>query len=139
MSEYYPKYLDMRTIRSRLVVDFIRNYDTFKEDADNLLLLNMALQTDGQPHGTGISDPVAETASQREKLVEYITAIEAGIHAVPEEYRAVVWEWVKNGTPLDRIPNAYAGESTYKRKKKIFIQTVAWRMAWGRVEWGMED
>lgn len=130
MSEYYPQYLNMKRKRAKLVTDFIRNYDDFLEDAENLLELNMAIKTDGQPHGKGVTDPVAMTASQRERILEDIRAIEGGIAVVPEEYRAVVWAWVKDGIPLYKIPKAYASERTFGKYRKLFLQEVARRKGW---------
>ena len=129
--EYYPKYLKMQTVRARLVIDFIRNYDAFVEDAENLLELNMAIVTDGQTHGSDITDPVAVTAEHREKIVEDIKAIERGIRAVPEEYRAVVWRWVKDGIPLYKIEGSeYASDRTWGTYKKIFVTEVAKAKGW---------
>lgn len=130
MSEYYPKYLSMRTVRAKLVIDFIRNYDSFVEEAENMLSLNMGIKTDGQPHGTGYTDPVAITAEHREKIIEEITAIEEGIKVVPEEYRTVVWRWVKDGIPLYKIPGAYASDRTFGEYKKRFVTEVARRKGW---------
>lgn len=131
MSEYIPKYLSMKTVRARLVIDFIRNYDKFVEDAENLLELNMAIKTDGQPRGTGYGDPVSVTASQREQIVDEIRIIEDAIRTVPEEYRRVIWEWVKDGTPLTRIVGSeYAGTRTWHTYKKRFVTEVARRKGW---------
>ena len=121
----------MRTVRARLVIDFIRNYDSFIEEAENMLSLNMAIKTDGQPHGTGYTDPVALTAIHRERITEEVRAIEEGIKVVPEEYRAVVWRWVKDGIPLYKIPGSeYASERTFGEWKKRFVTEVARRKGW---------
>ena len=131
LNEYVPKYLDMHTETARLTIQLIRNYDRFKEQADDLLALGVGIKTDGQPRGTGTSDPTAQTAVQREKILEEIAAIEGGINSIPEEYQLVVWKWVKEGIPLYRIEESiYASDRTWYEYKRRFITEVARRKGW---------
>lgn len=129
--DYVPKYLDMRTEIARLTIQFIRSYDRFKEQADDLLALGVGIQVDGQPKGQGPGDPTAQTAMQRERLLSEIRAIDKGIQSVPEEYRQVVWEWVKEAKPLYSIDaSLYASDRTWYEYKRRFVSTVAKEKGW---------
>ena len=131
LNEYIPKYLAMHSETARLTIQLIRNYDRFREQADDLLALGIGIKTDGQPRGTGKSDPTAQTASQREKVLEDLDAIETGLRSIPEEYRAVVWQWVKEGRPLYTIEgSAFASDRTWYEYKRRFITEVARRRGW---------
>lgn len=130
-SDYVPKYLDMRTEIARLTIQFIRSYDRFKEQAEDLLALGVGIQVDGQPKSQGPGDPTAQTAMQRERLMAEIRAIDKGIESVPKEYRAVVWEWVKEGKPLYSIEaSLYASDRTWYEYKRRFVSTVAREKGW---------
>ena len=131
LNEYVPKYLEMHSETARLTIQLIRNYDRFKEQADDLLALGVGIKTDGQPRGTGTSDPTAQTAVQREKILAEIEAIEQGINSIPEEYQLVVWKWVKEGKPLYQIEESiYASDRTWYEYKRRFITEVARRKGW---------
>lgn len=132
MREYVPKYLDMREETARLTIQFIRNYDNFREQAEDLLALGVGIRTEtAPPRGGSRSDPTARTASQREKLLDDIKAIEEGLEVVPEEYRRVVWEWIKEARPLYMIEgSAYASPRTWYEYKRRFITAVARRKGW---------
>lgn len=129
--EYIPKYLEMRSEIARLTIQLIRSYDQFKEQADDLLALGVGIQSDGQPKGQAPGDPTAQTAIQRERLLAEIRAIDKGIQAVPEEYRDVVWAWVKEGRPLYSIDDSiYASDRTWYEYKRRFVTTVAKEKGW---------
>ena len=131
--DYVPKYLEMRTDLARLTIRFIRSYDQFKEAADDLLALGVGIQENGQPRGQDHGDPTAQTAIQRERLLAEIRAIDKGIESVPEEYRQVVWEWVKEGKPLYTIDGSlYASDRTWYEYKRRFVTTVAREKGWIR-------
>jgi len=131
MNEYIPRYLDMHTETARLTIQLIRNYDRFKEQAEDLLALGVGIKTDGQPKGTSKSDPTARTAAQREKILAEIAAIDAGIQAIPEEYRDTIWKWVKEGIPLYQIEGSlYASDRTWYEYKRRFITEVARQKGW---------
>ena len=131
LNEYIPKYLAMHSETARLTIQLIRNYDRFREQADDLLALGVGIKTDGQPRGTGKSDPTAQTAAQREKILGELDAIEKGLRSIPEEYRAVVWQWVKEGRPLYTIADSvYASDRTWYEYKRRFITAVAREKGW---------
>lgn len=131
MAEYFPKYLDMHTETARLTVQFIRNYDRFVEQADDLLSLGVGIKTDSQPRGTSTGDPTARTAEQREKLLAEIKIIDDSLSTIPKEYQAVIWEWVKEARPLYSIgASLYASDRTWYEYKRRFITEVAKRKGW---------
>ena len=130
-NNYTPKYLGMKPERANLVIALIRNYDQFVDEAESLLATGVGIYTDGQPHGMNTSDPTAITAGQREQILANIKAIDKGIESVPEEYRAVVWKWVKEAIPLYKIDGSeYASERTWYEYKKRFILEVARQKNW---------
>lgn len=128
---YTPKYLGIPQETANLTIAFIRNYDRFVDEADSLLANGVGISNDGQPKGANTSDPTAITASRREALLADIKIIEQSIQGIPEEYRAVVWEWVHNGIPLYKIAGSqYASERTWYEHKKRFIVSVAVKKGW---------
>lgn len=128
---YIPKYLKMNTETARLTIQLIRAYDRLKERADDLLALGVGINMDPQPKGTSTGDPTASAAVQREKVVADLTAIEDGINTVPEEYRDVIWKWVKDCRPLYTIDGSeFASERTWYEYKRRFVTSVARRKGW---------
>lgn len=132
MGFYIPKYLEMHSETARLTIQLIRNYDRFKEKAEALLAKDMGIRTDGQKTTASVkADPTAATAESREKLLEEIRAIDEAINQIPEEYRKVVWAWVKEGRPLYTIDGSqYASERTWYEYKRRFVTAVARRKGW---------
>lgn len=126
---------ELLSMRSDLAKDtrrLIRQYDKKREEADDLLALDIGIRIDGQPRGTDISDPTAKTAESREELLDDIRAIEDGFIVVPEEYRAVIWAWVKDGErPLYSIDGAEsASDRTFYEYERRFITAVAINKGW---------
>lgn len=132
MRLYIPKYLEMHDQTARLTIQFIRNYDRFQEEAEAMLTANLGLRTDGEKTtGSGTPDPTAKTAARREHLLAELKIIDDALKTIPEEYRAVIWSWVKDGIPLYQIEAAaYASERTWYEYKRRFITEVARRKGW---------
>lgn len=131
MNEYVPQYLGMNTDTARLAIQFIRNYDRFKEQADDLLALGVGIKTDSQPKPIGKGDPTAKTAVQRERVLDEVKIIEESLATLPDEYQEVVWRWVKDGIPLYKIEGSeYAADKTWYQQKKKFVTEVARRKGW---------
>ena len=121
----------MRSEPARLSIQLIRSYDYFKEAADDLLALGVGIQVDGQPKGTGVGDPTARTAEQRERYLDEVRVVDEALKAVPEEYRDIVLRWVKDGQPLDLIPGSeYADRHTWQNHKRELITEVARIKGW---------
>ena len=128
-SNYTPKYLGMETKRKNRIESFIRSYDLLKADAD--ALLQKSRPQDGQPRGNQPGDPVAAAAIQRENILKDIKAIDDAIERIPEEYRQVVWEWVKEGTPLYMCHGSeYAAIRTWQRYRRLFLVYTAQNKGW---------
>ena len=74
---YWPcwKQIGITQERYRELYYFCRQYPTWKTEANSLLGIR-AIKMDGQPHGTGKSDPVAMAAERRDKLLAKIKIID---------------------------------------------------------------
>ena len=70
---YQPcwKQIGISVERYRELLHFCRQYPEWKTEANSLLGIR-AIKMDGQPHGNGVSDPVAMAAEKREKLMTKI-------------------------------------------------------------------
>ena len=128
-SNYNPKYLKMDVRRKNRIESFIRSYDLLKADAD--ALLQRSKPQDGQPRAHTPGDPTAAAAIQREAILRDIKAIDDAIALIPEEYRKVTWEWVKEGKPLYMCKGSeYASEKTWGLKRRDFLVYVAINKGW---------
>ena len=74
---YWPcwKQIGITQERYRELYYFCRQYPTWKTEANSLLGIR-AIKMDGQPHGTGKSDPVAMAAERRDKLLAKIKILD---------------------------------------------------------------
>lgn len=108
----------------------IRDYPRLKEQAEELLHPG-ATSTDGQPHGTGTTDQVADIAARRESVLADIAAIEQGLALIPEECRDVVFENIVDRRPYKDIPSAeYAHRNTWSKYRGLFVLYVAQNKGW---------
>lgn len=101
----------------------IRDYDRMKEEYAAMDLGSELL--DGQPRGSGTSDPTARDTIRLIGLRDKIEAIEKAIALIPKEYRKGVWSLVINERYL---PDA--DKSTYRRWRQRFVYKVAENMYW---------
>ena len=76
---------------------FARGYPDRVQQAEDLI--QKAPVNDGQPRGTGTSDPVAVSAERRETFLEEIHIVEAALEKIPEKYRDIVLRNVVEGVP----------------------------------------
>ena len=74
---YLPcwKQIGITPERYRELYNFCRQYPDWKTEANSLLGIK-AIKMDGQPHGSGKSDPVAMAAEKRDKLLAKIAIVE---------------------------------------------------------------
>ena len=130
MSDYYPKSTSLpRDVYNR-VLWLVRGYDRIQEELE-LLALPEGLQNDGEPRGTGTSDPTVVAAIRREKLWDDIHAIDTALETVPAEYREVVFLSIKDMRPMRSYPGYdYAAERTWKRWRGRFMAEVARNKGW---------
>lgn len=101
---------------------FIRSYYDLKQQHDDIINESPA-PSDGQPRGTGISDPTSQKAQKIEALYNDILIIEKGIKAVPEEHREIIWKNVMEKKSFKDIGEK--ADSTYRYWKSVFIRHVA--------------
>ena len=113
---HLPHALYMQTIYT------IRDYSRLRDQLDDRLGLK-AVANDGQPHGSGKSDPTAQQAI--DMLDSYASAvvgiIDSALMEIPEEYRRGVWNSIQTG---ERFPDD-AHKNTYSRWRSRFIWIVA--------------
>ena len=60
--------------RYRELLHFCRQYPEWKTEANSLLGIR-AIKMDGQPHGSGKSDPVAMAAEKRENRADRVLSL----------------------------------------------------------------
>ena len=74
---YLPcwKQIGISADRYRELLHFCRQYPEWKTEANSLLGIR-AVKMDGQPHGSGKSDPVAMAAERRDKLLAKIAIVD---------------------------------------------------------------
>ena len=80
---YVPcwKIIGISKNRYRELLYYCRQYPDWKVEADSLLGVR-AVKMDGMPHGTGKSDPVANAAERRDKLITKISVVDECAKAV---------------------------------------------------------
>ena len=74
---YLPcwKQIGITMERYRELMYFCRQYPAWKTEANSLLGIR-AIKMDGQPHGSGKSDPTAMAAERRDKLLTKIKLVD---------------------------------------------------------------
>ena len=90
---YLPcwKQIGISQDRYQELLHFCRQYPEWKAEANSLIGIR-AIKMDGQPHGSGKSDPVAMAAEEREKLMEKIDIVDECARAIRggEWYAALI-------------------------------------------------
>ncbi len=114
-------------------IAFAEGYDRLKAEAMDLLMQSSA--PDGQPRGTGTSDPTAAAAIRRERVMNEIHIIETAILDVEPEYRQVVITSVCRGVPLNHINGAdYTSIRTWVRQRQKFLLGIVREAGWGEAD-----
>ena len=106
---------------------FCRQYDDWKKEANSLLGIS-AIRMDGQPHGTGKSDPVARAAERRERLLAKMALIEGCAKAcgngdwaeaiIEHVCRKKTYNTIKDTEP-QILPSSDAN-TFYRRRREFF-------------------
>ena len=80
---YLPcwKQIGISQDRYRQLLHFCRQYPEWKSEAASLLGIR-AIKMDGQPHGSGKSDPVAMAVEKRERLMVKIGLVDECARAI---------------------------------------------------------
>lgn len=76
---------------------FIRDYENMKREAQDLL--DQSPIHDGQPRGSGTSDPTAAAAERRERVLRDIKCIEDAFETVPDYFRKPLYENIVHRVP----------------------------------------
>lgn len=115
------RYALPRTLYRR-VVHLVKDYDRLKDDYHDLLNSTPpALSETSSLKGSYISNPTERKALRLSLMGKDLEAVEQALILIPNEYRESIFDHIKYSTPY---PD-YAGISTYKRWKQLFLYHVA--------------
>ena len=127
MRNYIPCWEKIGISRDRYLelLHFCRQYRRWKHDADSLLGLQ-SHAGDGQPHGSGISDPTARAAERREVLLVKIDLVERCASAAGGgEWFIPLLENICDGKPYSMIDPVYMPTCNrsefFKARREFFI------------------
>lgn len=119
MKDYQSKKIDIPHDEYMQVLWFIRGY--YRREAEASAIIDQSPQPpDGMPKGNMTGDPVASKAIKRDKMIEKNKIVDEAIKAVPEPYRAAVWNNIIFRTPYP----GFADKSTFSRYRVAFISAV---------------
>ena len=118
MKDYKPVNWIEHSLYMRIIYT-IRDLDRLKEEHD-LIIEESPMPPDGQPRGTGTSDPTFSKANKVLRLHDDIVAVESALQSIPEEYRKGL---MRNIINRERFPE-YADRKTWSKWKRRFIQKV---------------
>ena len=119
---YQPKHNSDNWIPHELymqIIHIVRDYDGMVERLQDKLEESPA-PSDGQPRGTGTSDPTFNKAQKISVLHDRITAIDSAVKMVPEEYREGILDNIRFNKPF---PD-YASMKTWTRWKGRLIKRI---------------
>ena len=123
---YLPcwKQIGISKDRYRELLHFCRQYPEWKTEANSLLGIR-AIKQDGQPHGTGKSDPVAMAAERRERLVDKIRIVDECAMAVDGGvwYASIIQNVCigRSYEQMDRALMPTSDKNAYFRKRREFF------------------
>ena len=108
----------------RELLHFCRQYPEWKTEANSLLGIR-AIKMDGQPHGSGVSDPVAMAAEKRERLMAKIEIVDKCAREIGGgEWYAAIIQNVCIGRPYEQMDRALMPTSDknayFKHRREFF-------------------
>lgn len=124
---YLPcwKQIGISQDRYRELLHFCRQYPEWKTEANSLLGIR-AIKMDGQPHGSGKSDPVAMEAEKREKLIEKIGIVDTCARAVDDGawYASIIQNVCigRSYEQMDRALMPTSDRNAYFKKRREFFE-----------------
>ncbi len=124
---YLPcwKQIGISQDRYRELLHFCRQYPEWKTEANSLLGIR-AIKMDGQPHGTGKSDPVAMAAEKRERLIEKINIVDTCARAVDDGawYASIIQNVCigRSYEQMDRALMPTSDRNAYFKKRRQFFE-----------------
>ena len=123
---YLPCWKQIGISRDRYeeLLHFCRQYPEWKAEANSLLGIR-AIKADGQPHGTGKSDPVAMAAERREKLLTKIGMVDECARAIGSGnwYAAIIQNVCigRSYTQMDRALMPTSDKNAFFRRRREFF------------------
>lgn len=103
--------------RYQELLHYCRQYPEWKTEANSLLGIK-AVKMDGQPHGSGKSDPVAMAAERRDRLLNKIQLVDDCAREIGGgEWYAAIIQNVCIGRPYEQMDRAMMPTS---EKNKFF-------------------
>ena len=123
---YLPcwKQIGISQDRYQELLHFCRQYPEWKLEANSLIGIR-AIKADGLPHGNGTSDPVAQMAERREKLIEKIAIVDECARAIAngDWYAALIQNVCigKSYTQMDRALMPTSDKNAFFRKRREFF------------------
>lgn len=97
------------------------------------VLIQKAPEIDGQPRGTGTSDPTAAAAERRERVLAEIRTIETALQKIPEPYRAGVFMNTVDRVPAYKLRDLgaiWASDSTLYAYRIAFLSWIVVLEGW---------
>ena len=123
---YLPcwKQIGISQDRYQELLHFCRQYPEWKLEANSLIGIR-AINADGLPHGNGKSDPVAQMAERREKLIEKIAIVDECARAIEngDWYAALIQNVCigKSYTQMDRALMPTSDKNAFFKKRREFF------------------
>ena len=123
---YAPCWKQIGISRDRYgqLLHFCRQYPEWKTEANSLLGIR-AIKMDGQPHGSGKSDPVALAAERRDKLLSKIGIVDECAKAIGggEWYAAIIQNVCigKTYTQMDAALMPTSNRNAFFRMRRDFF------------------
>jgi len=124
---YMPcwKQIGISADRYRELLHYCRQYPEWKTEANSLLGIR-AVKMDGQPHGSGVSDPVAMAAERRDRLLEKIKVVDDCAREIGGgEWYAALIQNVCIGRPYEQMDRALMPTSernAYFKIRRLFFE-----------------
>ena len=131
---YMPcwKQIGISADRYRELLHYCRQYPEWKTEANSLLGIR-AVKMDGQPHGTGKSDPVAMAAERRDRLLEKIKIVDDCAREIGggEWYAAIIQNVCigRSYEQMDRALMPTSNKNAYFKKRAEFFKLLDERKA----------
>ena len=124
---YLPcwKQIGISQDRYQELLHFCRQYPEWKLEANSLIGIR-AIKADVLPHGNGKSDPVAQMAERREKLIEKIAIVDECARAVDNgAWYASIIQNVCIGRAYEQMDRALmptSDKNAYFKKRREFFE-----------------
>ena len=110
--------------RYQELLHYCRQYPEWKTEANSLLGIK-AVKMDGQPHGSGKSDPVAMAAERRDRLLNKIQLVDDCAREIGGgEWYAAIIQNVCIGRPyeqMDRAPMPTSEKNAFFKIRRMFF------------------